>query len=287
MLRARDPECQNDFSVMQEMLPSHHHSFLDRTLTNTFHSSVLKWHITLIVEGNEINKNRLYVVGKCRAFRCVFCRHLPLLAAAITTSARQHVTNIRHGIRLSHKSNDYSEDIPYRSIGEVVGGLHGGKYQFQGVGGSEYILSSTTNDRHDDISRERQELPKWALRMKPSEDASILEVPSNANRKNGMIRSASVTVGNDERTWEQFHAKIVCNHADNSDLFMVRPSSGDLAPRGGASNACDKSQPYSDSATINVIHNEKGATIADRWYGVLVGRRHGGRTVVVSLKTLI
>lgn len=196
-----------------------------------------------------------------------FCRYRD---ADECSSRRRHVTNNIRGIRLSHTSNDYSEDTPYRSIGEVVGGLHGGKYQFQGVGGPEYVLSGPTTN--DDISREQQELPKWALRMKPNEGTSILEVPSNANRKNGMIRSASVTIVNDERTWEQFHAKIVCTHADNkSDLFIVRPASGDLAPRGGASNACDESQPYSDSATINVIHNEKEQSIDVAQYWLVVG----------------
>lgn len=191
-----------------------------------------------------------------------------------STSRRQHVTNSIHGIRLSHTSNDYSEDTPYRSIGEVVGGLHGGKYQFQGVGGggSEYALSGpTTNGGNHHDSREQQELPKWALSVKPSENASILEVPSNANRKNGMIRSASVTIANDERTWEPFHARIVCTNDANNDLFTARPSSGDLAPRGGASNACDESQPYSDSATINVIHNEKEQSIDGAEYWLVVG----------------
>ena len=74
-----------------------------------------------------------------------------------------------------------------------------------------FLGQRQTMDRY---SQEQQELPKWALRMKPNEGTSILEVPSNANRKNGMIRSASVTIVNDERTWEQFHAKIVCTHAD-------------------------------------------------------------------------
>ncbi len=187
------------------------------------------------------------------------------------SSRRKHVTNNIHGTRLSHKSKECSEDTPYRSIGELVGGLHGGKYHFESVdgGGSEYTLSGpTTNDGCDDTSREQEELPKWALRMKPNEGTSTLEVPSNSNRKNGMIRSASVTIVNDERTWEQFHAKIVCTHGD---LFIVRPASGDLAPRGGASNACDESQPYSDSATINVIHNEKEQSIDVAQYWLVVG----------------
>ena len=37
---------------------------------------------------------------------------------------------------------------------------------------------------------------------------------------------------------------------ENVVPLVVRPRSGSLAPRGGASNACDASNPYSDSATI-------------------------------------
>jgi len=169
----------------------------------------------------------------------------------------------RHSKCTIYLSNgdEFSRDTPYRSIGEVVGGLHGGKYQFEGSGAaSDYVLSGPSSLTSSGCAEEVQEkeLPNWALRMKPRDDAVILEVPSNANRQNGMIRSASITITNDERTWEKFYAKIVSSDgADSSNTkFVVRPSTGDLAPRGGASNACDASQPYSDSATLQVIHNE-------------------------------
>merc|ERR550539_367683 len=105
----------------------------------------------------------------------------------------------------------------------------------------------------------------------PVKEFETLIVPSNANPMDGMTYSATITIRNDERTWEKFYAKIMIQkredgedgtrYTDNEQNdqqifpFNVRPSSGDLAPRGGASNACDEMNPYSDSATIQIIHN--------------------------------
>mmetsp|Transcript_23132 Transcript_23132/g.34248 ORF Transcript_23132/g.34248 Transcript_23132/m.34248 type:complete len:110 (-) Transcript_23132:162-491(-) len=36
----------------------------------------------------------------------------------------------------------------------------------------------------------------------------------------------------------------------------LQPRSGSLAPRGGASNACDANKPYSDSVQIRVIQGQ-------------------------------
>lgn len=67
-------------------------------------------------------------------------------------------------------------------------------------------------------------------------------------------------------------------------LFMVKPSSGDLAPRGGASNACDASQPYSDSATLQVIHNEKQVEHGED-YWLVVGTEEEQRSYRLKLSS--
>ena len=97
----------------------------------------------------------------------------------------------------------------------------------------------------------------------PSMQFDVVTVPSNSDPMDGLMHSASVTIQNQERTWEKFYAKIMIRNSDdgafveleNGVPLVVRPRSGSLAPRGGASNACDASNPYSDSATIQIINN--------------------------------
>lgn len=173
--------------------------------------------------------------------------------------------------------NEHEQKTPYRSIGEVVGGLHGGKYQFsQGgsYGDSGFVGRSSTSRIQEEEDFDEEQMPKWAKNMDLPEGieswttVQIIEVPSNSNRMDGMLRTSTVTITNDERTWEQFYVKIIPRYGMNSLLpdgqtptipFRVRPRSGHLAPRGGASNACDSNQPYLDSATIIVFHDENVA----------------------------
>merc|ERR1711957_1069630 len=61
-------------------------------------------------------------------------------------------------------------------------------------------------------------------------------------------------------TWEKFFVTI---HSSSPSLSSVHPPmitamprSGTLAPRGGASNACDSSKPYADSVTIVVSRSD-------------------------------
>jgi len=200
----------------------------------------------------------------------------------------------------------------YRSIGEVVGGLHGGKYQFGGTGvqgwdasgsdafsGTGSFRSTFSGPSLEHVAPipddQAGEIPNWARKMAPKNDAStasaVLEIPSNANPMDGRIHGASFRIQNQERTWEPFYAKVGvfddtnANTIDNananaianaiananananassdnpafvelspSDLCLsIAPSSGVLAPRGGASNACDASKPYSDAATLRIV----------------------------------
>jgi len=200
-------------------------------------------------------------------------------------------------------SNSNSNSDDYRSIGEVVGGLYGGKYQFNDNSGNDYnydyagYASQSSCSNNQDDERPPKEIPNWALRMSmsmsPSESASssalrnpeIINVPSNSNPMDGMIYSASVEIQNQERTWEEFHAKLVMKLPNGKFIeiddgarssgsigsssseattritrpqipITLQPRSGSLAPRGGASNACDASNPYSDRVQIRVIQGQ-------------------------------
>lgn len=182
-------------------------------------------------------------------------------------------------LSLSNNNSDETE-TEYRSIGEVVGGLHGGKYQFTGGGGGSSFESSFggegscgENDNNEEESDE--EMPNWARKMLPPStsesslsllDVETLNIPSNANPMDGMTYSTTISIKNEERTWEKFYAKIIfcqgdgdqCSISDSDSVrkpFYVKPKNGFLAPRGGASNACDASNPYSDSAKLHIIHN--------------------------------
>jgi len=193
----------------------------------------------------------------------------------------------------------------YRSIGEVVGGLHGGKYQFDSPSAglhddcsfSGQGLNTPTQNINKDMVDEDLDLPNWAKKMFSSclstntiENPTIVQVPSNSNRLNGIIQYASVCIRNDERTWEHYYANILkypsttsypngninkmepISYSINECPFRITRRHGSLAPRGGASNACDASQPYSDSVNINIIHDETITFVQDSYsWWVVVG----------------
>ncbi len=177
-------------------------------------------------------------------------------------------------LQLSSHEEKENASPEYRSIAEVVGGLHGGKYEFGGdvgAGVPDSAFSGQGSCMEDGSTSNQsinlEDLPNWAKRLAPSESQTtsplILSVPSNANPMDGLVYFASVDIQNQERTWEKFYAKLmVC---DSNGVFVdvptisteivVSPLSGSLAPRGGASNACDASKPYSDKATIRVTQS--------------------------------
>ena len=77
-----------------------------------------------------------------------------------------------------------------------------------------------------------------------------------------------VLIKNEERSWERYYAFILpyykegteCSAGDDhvhvansaSSCFGITPNMGSLAPRGGASNVCDESKPYSDGALLSI-----------------------------------
>ena len=198
----------------------------------------------------------------------------------ILSSDNRTFATLKSGaLQANNGNNNDQETTPYRSIGEVVGGLHGGKYQFTpggSFGDSGYAgRSSAKKIQEQEQEIDPEQMPKWAQRMNLPDgiessmsSVQILEVPSNSNRMDGMTRSATVKIQNDEITWEEFFVKLLPRHFSVEEAaslampFRVRPRTGHLAPRGGASNACDSSQPYSDSATITVFYDESVADAA-------------------------
>ena len=179
-----------------------------------------------------------------------------------------------------HSSNDNNG---YRPIGEVVGGLHGGKYQFDdysGFGQSTFLTengSSRSSSYPSQEDKEPKEIPNWAQLMQPLDnnllEREIISIPSNSNPMDGMIYSASIVIQNQERTWEEFYVKIMRRRGNgefvqiesrlrNEDL-IVKPRSGSLAPRGGSSNVCDAGKPYSDSVQIKLINSHSNVVIRE------------------------
>ncbi|GFH60733.1 hypothetical protein CTEN210_17209 [Chaetoceros tenuissimus] len=193
-----------------------------------------------------------------------------------------------------------SENEEYRSISDVVGNLHGGKYQFNNFSGaSSSDAFSGRGSRYQNIADEDEadvDLPNWAMKMKPSEAAfanpQLLSIPSNCNPMDGMVYSASVDIQNQEISWEKFHCKLMVMLANGEFIeadasikshIQVKPKHGSLAPRGGASNACDRTKPYSDRATIRITHGSSSSlrttndeiwlvlgTEEEKWYYKLI-----------------
>ncbi len=164
-----------------------------------------------------------------------------------------------------------NDNESYRSIADVVGGLHGGKYQF-GPGSSSFDqpnFSGTGSRRgiNNPDDEEPEEIPNWVTRMKPLDtddfhnNADIVSVQSNANKMDGMVHATTVVIQNQERTWEPFYAKVMIRQESGDFVevergyqLSVKPRFTHLAPRGGASNACDANKPYSDSVELKVFH---------------------------------
>ena len=143
-----------------------------------------------------------------------------------------------------------------RSLGEVVGGVHGGKYQFGLRGDAGYtgdafasaLASSSSADATRDAADD-EPWPRWAMELRRPRGGSVAEAPENEMTPLRLVDgSATVRVTNAYRTWERFYASVLPRSAS----FAIEPCSGPLAPRGGANNVCDAAKPYSDHVDIRV-----------------------------------
>ncbi|KAL7465525.1 hypothetical protein ACHAXS_005842 [Conticribra weissflogii] len=197
------------------------------------------------------------------------------------------------------RNNNEDREDEGISIGDVVHNLHGGKYQFsetqylagQSVMGRQFAnalysggsseCDNLWNDEEDDEGGSR--LPKWVLRLKDPNShvgkpiAGVLEFDSKEDIGVGSGNSATVSIKNEERSWEKYYAFIIplwkkidddndwnathlatqgiTDSVHISKFQIMSPKWGYLAPRGGASNACDESKPYSDGASITIKWN--------------------------------
>lgn len=138
------------------------------------------------------------------------------------------------------------DDVEYRSISDYVGGLHAGKYDFDTRISGVTSLNYEKSQVFDDATRSKQKGQRSILA--PYEESE--HFPAWATRKlnkyhpmgtihfNSDVSQASVTIGNEELSWEPFFAAIEYHWDDqptsiSSDDVYIVPSNGTLAPRGG------------------------------------------------------
>jgi len=131
----------------------------------------------------------------------------------------------------------------------------------------------------NDDEEEGNELPKWVKRLKDPNShvgkpiSEVLEFHSKNVIGFSSVNTATISIKNEERSWEKYYAFIIPflenvdknggntinqisqeigDFADNLQFQIISPKSGYLAPRGGASNACDENKPYSDGASVTI-----------------------------------
>jgi hypothetical protein len=198
---------------------------------------------------------------------------------------------------LSEESSSLPDTSSSASVGDYVRGVHGGKYQFEDAGGmsfagSQFAESLYASDDSEGVYEEipdTEELPRWAQAMGTPDKLGLL----HPLEKYPVVSVSSqeptiISITNDERTWEQFYSKVVEVSLDGTILlegdgkFIITPERGNLAPRGGSSNLCDPSKPYSDSTDIQIQVDSSGfdpssssnsnhyllviGTEAEKWY---------------------
>lgn len=177
-----------------------------------------------------------------------------------------------------------------RSVGDYVGGIHGGKYQFDtwysgttNVNVPPWVDSGTT--RGSGSSRKilakvaDSAIPSWATRVVDVESPAALRGTISLGEHNvGVSQGVAVTIKNDEISWEPFFAtfEILEQRTSESNGITtwvgVTPESGSLAPRGGANNACDGTRPYSDSCHFTVYWKDDCPNVAGNEVMYLVVR---------------
>lgn len=150
-----------------------------------------------------------------------------------------------------------SENTP-RAVGDVVGGVHGGKYQFGTRGDAGFTgdafaaaLASSGTESAVESAADSEPWPRWATELRRPRGGAVAEAPVEEITTVDMTGGvATVRVRNVYRSWERFYASVV--PADAAAAYSVEPSSGPLSPRGGANNVCDESKPYLDFADVTV-----------------------------------
>ncbi|CAB9509382.1 expressed unknown protein [Seminavis robusta] len=186
------------------------------------------------------------------------------------------------------------------SVGDYVQGVHGGKYQFEQAGGAtfagrQFAESLYASDPNEGVIYDNNDdgnVPAWAERMGTSAKLGILTPLQRYPILSVALEEATaITIANEERSWEHYYSKVVqvasdgtvlddtavwCHESSQQQptdcIVTVSPATGHLAPRGGSSNLCDPSKPYSDSSQIQITRASDGAvTSGDHYYLLVVG----------------
>ena len=147
------------------------------------------------------------------------------------------------------------------SIGDVVQNLHGGKYQFSDAGNSfvgqqfaESLYSGGSGQVYE-VDDNDDDDAKWVLLLQDMSEQSTKPILDTLlfDKENTVH---TISIQNEERSWEKYYAFLLPKNDvkddDASYYKLSSPKGGSLAPRGGASNVCDPSQPYSDSSAITI-----------------------------------
>jgi hypothetical protein len=153
-----------------------------------------------------------------------------------------------------------------RSVSDYMGGVHAGKYDFSaglsGVTSFAYEKSVVFDDvatggrRRILAKLEDDAVPKWASRTVSPEQRGTIDL-SGAGR--GATEGVGVVLSNEEISWEPFFATLETMDGEEyaGKTWQVAPTNGTLAPRGGAENACNYNQPYSDSCLFTVFRPQQ------------------------------
>jgi hypothetical protein len=193
-----------------------------------------------------------------------------------------------------------------RSVGDVVQGLHGSKYQFQqlaqenksllGYEGQQfanegYVSGHYPGDKTSILhSLQNEPLPDWAIAWQQQFRPVLLQSHGSELRVGNGSSSqgqpgVSITIQNEERSWEKFYTFVLLVEdepttgetainnkspmvIDASYVVRVEPRMGILAPRGKRS---EDDGSFSDSVQLRICmtNNADPETAGKLW--LLVG----------------
>jgi hypothetical protein len=196
---------------------------------------------------------------------------------------RHRYHNDRHGglynSLVRENDQDGQEEKQQRSIGDVVQGLHGSKYQFSTASstsyeGQQFAQSGYTSGNYGGdkssvlTTLQKQPLPDWTIEWQKQFVSSSLPLQQRYIEIDQL--PTTITIQNDERTWEPFYTFVLLiEQADNntimrkialdaSYLIHVTPRIGILAPRGKSSSTSTSDvDSFSDTIQLHVEQKQQ------------------------------
>lgn len=158
------------------------------------------------------------------------------------------------------------------SVGDYVKGVHGGKYQFTdaGINIAGQDFAALGYSAAPPLEEHNEERPNWAARM----GTDPAELQQKASEE--ITVPAQIVIRNQERTWEPFFVKVQQIDAEGNvrevtNEFEFTPCRGKLAPRGGATNPYDPSNPFLDNAKIEIRPLSSVASVESTGMFLVVG----------------